>query len=85
MTNIATRRDFLKAGLSAAAVGGLGAGVSAAADGEKLALGFDNFSIRGWGWKAPRLLEFAAEQKCDGVLFSDLDVYESHGAGQLGE
>lgn len=59
--------------------------MSAAADGEKLALGFDNFSIRGWGWKAPRLLEFAAEQKCDGVLFSDLDVYESHGAGHLEE
>lgn len=41
-------------------------------------LGFDNFSIRGFGWKAPRLLEYAAAQGVDTVLFSDLDVYESH-------
>ena len=41
-------------------------------------LGFDNFSIRAFGWKAPQLLDYAAKLKVDTVLFSDLDVYESH-------
>jgi len=44
----------------------------------KLKLGFDNFSIRALGWKAPQLLEYAASLKVDTVLLSDLDVYESH-------
>lgn len=43
-----------------------------------LKLGFDNFSIRALGWKAPRLLEYAAELRLDTILLSDLDVYESH-------
>jgi sugar phosphate isomerase/epimerase len=76
-----SRRTFIKTGVAAAAVAG--SSVAMAAEPKKLALGFDNFSIRGWGWKAPKLLEFAAEQKCDGVLFSDLDVYENHGAAHL--
>ncbi|MEZ4699678.1 MAG: sugar phosphate isomerase/epimerase [Rhodothermales bacterium] len=41
-------------------------------------LGFDNFSIRAFGWKAPQLLDYAATQGVDTVLFSDLDVYERH-------
>ena len=41
-------------------------------------LGFDNFSIRALGWKAPQLLDYASTLKVDVVLFSDLDVYESH-------
>ncbi len=44
----------------------------------KLQLGFDNFSIRALGWKAPALIDYAAEQKCDALLLSDLDVYEKH-------
>ena len=42
----------------------------------KIALGFDNYSIRALGWKAPRLLDYAASLKLDMVLFSDLGVYE---------
>ena len=48
-------------------------------------LGFDNFSIRALGWKAERLIEYAAKQKVDALLFSDLDVYESHDTGYLRE
>jgi sugar phosphate isomerase/epimerase len=44
----------------------------------RLKLGFDNFSIRALGWKAPQLLEYAASLKVDTILLSDLDVYESH-------
>ncbi len=43
----------------------------------KLKLGFDNFSIRAFGWKAPRLIEYASSVKVDTLLLSDLDVYES--------
>lgn len=43
----------------------------------RLKLGFDNYSIRALGWKAPRLLDYAASLRLDTVLFSDLDVYES--------
>jgi len=51
----------------------------------KIKLGFDNFSIRGLGWKAPQLLDYAAALKVDVVLFSDLDVYESHSDAYLKE
>ena len=48
-------------------------------------LGFDNFSIRALGWKAPRLLDFASSHKLDTILFSDLDVYESLDSSYLKE
>ena len=44
----------------------------------RIALGFDNFSIRAHGWKAGKLLDYAASQKVDCLLLSDLDVYDSH-------
>ena len=40
-------------------------------------LGFDNFSVRAFDWKAPQLIEYAASLKVDTLLLSDLDVYES--------
>jgi sugar phosphate isomerase/epimerase len=43
----------------------------------KLKLGFDNFSVRAMGWKAPALLDYAASLKLDSILISDLDAYES--------
>lgn len=49
----------------------------------KIKLGFDNFSIRALGWKAPQLLDYAAALKVDVILFSDLDVYESHSDSYL--
>jgi 3-oxoisoapionate decarboxylase len=48
-------------------------------------LGFDNFSIRAMGWKAPQLLDYAAKLKVDTILLSDLDVYESHNDAYLKE
>ncbi|MCI0664035.1 MAG: sugar phosphate isomerase/epimerase, partial [Acidobacteria bacterium] len=51
----------------------------------RLKLGFDNFSIRAMGWKAPQLLDYAAMLKVDTVLFSDLDVYENHNDSYLKE
>jgi sugar phosphate isomerase/epimerase len=46
-------------------------------------LGFDNFSVRAMGWKAPQLLDYAARIKVDTALFSDLDVYENHSDAYL--
>jgi len=51
----------------------------------RIPLGFDNFSIRALGWKAPKLLTYAQSQKVDTILFSDLDVYESFDSIYLNE
>ncbi len=40
-------------------------------------LGYDNFALRAFGWKAPRLIEYAAETKCQSLLISDLDAFDS--------
>ena len=44
---------------------------------KRIKLGFDNFSVRAFGWKADRLIEYASQLKVDTLLLSDLDVYES--------
>lgn len=73
-----TRREFMKkTGITMT-----GAALSASAHSQNatktgLKLGFDNFSIRAFGWKAPQLIEYAIAQKVDVLLMSDLDVYES--------
>lgn len=40
-------------------------------------LGFDNFSVRGMGWKAGQLLDYAATLKLDSVFITNLDALES--------
>ena len=45
---------------------------------KRIKLGFDNYSIRSFGWKVPQLLDYASSIGVDTVLLSDLDVYESH-------
>src|SRR4249920_2079647 len=74
------RRDFLKTLVAAGTGLSLGEIVSAAeSDGAsgKLKLGFDNFSLRAMGWKAPALLDYTSAMKLDSILISDLDAYES--------
>lgn len=73
-----TRREFMKkTGLTvtSATISGSVLAQKAAKTGIKL--GFDNFSIRAFGWKAPQLIDYAIAQKVDVLLMSDLDVYES--------
>lgn len=75
------RRHFLKTtAATLASTGLLSAQEKTAA---KPLFGFDNFSIRALGWNANQLLDYAAEQKVTAILFSDLDVYESHEASYL--
>ncbi|MEW6305664.1 MAG: sugar phosphate isomerase/epimerase [Verrucomicrobiota bacterium] len=85
-TSSVSRRGFLQsavvAGAGLAMVGATPLARAASA-GKKLKLGFDNFSVRAFGWKAPQLLDYAASLKVDTVLFSDLDVYENHSDAYL--
>ena len=45
---------------------------------KKVKLGFDNYAVREFGWKAPKLLDYAASQQLDSLLLSDLFVYDDH-------
>lgn len=87
MSGSLNRRSFLKTSLAAAPLLAAAPGrlFAAPVSRRNIKLGFDNFSIRNWGWKAPQLLDFAAEHRLDTVLFSDLDVYERHDVAYLAE
>lgn len=78
-----TRRKFLSAAAATTATMMASPAIGATKEKPPLKLGFDNFSVRALGWKASRLLDYAAEQKVDTILFSDLDVYESHDEAYL--
>lgn len=67
-----SRRSFLQASALTAAGAAFGVGAP-----PKLKVGLDNFAVRAMGWKAPRLVEYAAELKCDTILISDLPSFES--------
>jgi 3-oxoisoapionate decarboxylase len=45
--------------------------------GPHVKLGFDHFSIRAFGWKAPQLIDYAASLKVDSLLLSEPNVFES--------
>ena len=86
------RREFLGASVLAGAGLTLGThlmardkSTSSPARKRDLKLGFDNFSIRAFGWKAPQLIDYAAELEVDTLLMSDLDVYEEQTDAYLAE
>lgn len=79
------RRNFVKS-LALTGMGvAMGARAARGRTNSKIKLGFDNFSIRAFGWKAAQLLDYAATLKVDTILLSDLDVYESHTDAALRE
>jgi len=83
-TKSQTRRTFLAslAAAGAATLTGLQR-TAHASDTSKMKLGFDNFSVRAFDWKAPQLIDYAASLDVDTLLLSDLDVYESLEADYL--
>lgn len=69
------RRHFLASSMSAAAASAF-TSLKAASNG-KLAIGMDHFSVRGTGWKAPQIIEYAASLKLDALFLSELGPFES--------
>lgn len=74
--NRMTRRTFVQSTAAVAATMAMPAFASMT-ENAPVALGFDNFSIRAFGWKASRLLDYAASKNVDVLMMSDLNVYES--------
>ncbi len=66
------RRHFLQSAAAAA----LAAQVQAAGSSRPL-IGMDHFSVRGAGWKAPQLVDYAASLKLDVLFISELGPMES--------
>ena len=44
---------------------------------QPIRLGFDTYSLRAFRWKAPQLLDFAAQHKLDAIQLSSLDDFET--------
>ncbi len=73
------RRDCIKLGLGSAAALAVAAPLrSVAEETACIPLGLDAHSVRGMRWKAPQLLEYAAEQNADALLLNGPDYLESH-------
>jgi 3-oxoisoapionate decarboxylase len=75
------RRRFLKS--LAAAGAGLAAGWPGLAQNSPPAprrlnvkLGLDNFSVRAFGWKADRLMDYAVSLRTDSLFITDLNAFE---------
>jgi 3-oxoisoapionate decarboxylase len=73
------RRHFIKTIATATAAGSLSASALRAQSNSsaRVPLGIDAHSLRGMRWKAPQLIEYAAGQKVDAVLFNTLTAFES--------
>lgn len=72
-----TRRNFINL-MTVAATAATSSSLRAQPGGAaRLALGLDAHSVRAMGWKARQLIDYAAEQKLDAVLFNTLRPFES--------
>ncbi len=73
LAGMITRRSFL----TQVAAASVAAPAFAQAAKKKIKLGYDNFAVRAMGWKAPQLLDYAVQLKCDTLFISDIESYES--------
>lgn len=48
-------------------------------------LGIDNFAVRAMKWKAPALIDYAAQLKTDSLFITDLDAFEKQDDAYLGD
>jgi sugar phosphate isomerase/epimerase len=78
------RRDFLKAGAAGLVLAASGTTIAQDSP-RRIRLGFDNFSLRAFGWKAPQLVDYAAAQKLDSLFITNLDALENFEAPYLAE
>ena len=79
------RRSFLKSTAAAVLAAPITSAPAQAPATRKVKFGFDNFSVRALGLKAGALIDYAAEQKVECLLLSDLDVYENHTGSYLAD
>lgn len=83
MSSSPSRRAFLSSTASVVAVAAVrGQSVTPARQApvilpRPVALGLDNFAVRAYGWKASRLVEYAASVGADSLFISDLESFES--------
>lgn len=80
-----SRRRFLGTLAATATLATVPAALRAQATAKPIPLGFDNFAIRAFGWKAPALLDYAASLKLDTLFISDLEALGSLEAAPLAE
>lgn len=71
-----SRRDLLKGAAACATLAAIGSPTLALGAPRKTKLGFDNFSVRAFGWKAPQLIDYAASLKLDSLFITNLDALE---------
>jgi 3-oxoisoapionate decarboxylase len=76
-----SRREFM--GRSAVAAAAMAMSPVARAFATRHKLGFDNFAVRAFGWKAPQLVDYAGTLGCTSILISDLDAFETLDEGYL--
>ena len=70
------RRTFVKGAAVSSVAGSRGAWAKESGVEVKLALGYDNFAVRAMKWKAPELIKYAAELKCDTLFITDFGPLE---------
>ena len=72
------RRDFLTvAAKSAIGLTATGALRAQSAGAPRVPIGLDAHSLRAMRWKAPQLIDYAAEKELDAVLLNSLNYFES--------
>lgn len=76
MSQPSDRRQFLKSTSAAGAAFALADRGLAAETKKKISLGYDNFAVRAMGWKAPALVNYAAELGCDTLFITDFGPLE---------
>jgi sugar phosphate isomerase/epimerase len=78
-----SRRQLLAASAASALLAGTA--FSQEKPAKKIKLGYDNFAVRAFGWKAGQLLDYAEKLAVDSLFISDLDALESFEPKYLAE
>ena len=80
-----TRREFLQALAATTTSLAIAPPLSAQPNPARTKLGFDNFSVRAFGWKAHQLIDYAASLRLDSLFITNLDALERFEEPYLGE
>ncbi len=85
-TNTLSRREFVGAVAATAAALAVPSTAFAQAPARRnIKLGLDNFAVRAMGWKAPQLIDYAAELKTDSLFITDFEALEKQDDDYLGD